>query len=1322
MQPDLWIRLMRTLTAAVSLIFSVGMLGAQVSSVQVIGSTNVQAVLSYQASNESSCSVQVSENPDFHPLVHDVDPVLFPGADSDARDGNLNNGRNRIFIAGKRAVHQATDKKWYSLALQTDTMHYFRIRCGADEASGSFRTANIPVGTSYPWPIPQDPQTGNFRWPSVDNGDRNQTIIDPNYGTLIRRVTVPGEGGGRNWMNTTFSSAAGNNWTNPAGSLKNDGDAAQYSGTSRDWLVLTNAELDVLPYLVTGQSIDSVVVHIQGSGQGSTMDDRSIDVCLTADGSTCRGEIRSVALDDHESVKTLGSSTGVDTWEAPLWEDELKNQTFGVMIRSSSAAGVPLSIQAVTVDITNSGMGSLPENGFLTTCAPVKSNGGFHCAFRSFGGNGASALYWIQPETGEVRSLGPIVASGWGGASVQCAGNWAAFDAADPNTYYCAPRPNGKTFLLKGTYTGNDVAAKPRENAQMTWTNVTPEPNTISDLLQAFDPEFQPGAFHCGLVSLADNDALFTCKMGIQDSIGWLGVFDLGNGQPLGSGGTGRIVAAAKSFASANTRWCGIHATEPLERAGWFGWGAERLTGGGGVGTGPYSVTLAADVPAATGHLTLQVSGEPQPYLMDVQEGDIFQFADRPSAFDIVVVTKKISPTQWEVDRHVPYNGAVVAVPAGTRLDAFCNGVKLDDPKPGVQAYWNFLADPHGQGRTNSMWVAEKILTGGHLTQRGDYRIMVGHKGYQIITPGIPASLNQPVSFTIVGNPRWKGVRAGVGLGNDELEGVTNTYQAHPSYENFRNPDRSNWYVDLIPFVGLPGLTSGLSAVSGYSQVYQVRGTQLHRNVFPTFAICSGQQLKDLSPGPIKDADRYSYCVGSDCVSGAGSQDVFLNCPAPVSTASRCSQSLAGDDSSVCVGDLPPYGQSVTQFFLDRSGMRNRVLTNGLLPWQSRRTPMPLTTASPLPDGSWVLFPSYGSGARRDVFMVKVPPAPEFNQDPGAWTKPVPVTAAATPTAPGVARAVMQYGATPDLGSSMTLASCQKGSPCSATVMISPLGLFFSRMTFQDAGGNVLEQAPLEVHISSGIEGSGTGKPLVSGANIVNAASLVQNLAPGSVVTIFGDQLADCTERSTAFPLPSSLCNAGVTFNGQPGLLLYASPNQLNVLLPSSLLPDQNLQVIVSRLGVASDPVTVAGMAMAPVAPAVYAFQDGTVRRGLIRNADGTYSGPTSLGSSYRPSKLGEAVTVFVNGLGPVNPSVPDGQAAPADVPSAVAATVTVVVNDIPQTVAFAGLAPGLSGIYQVNFTINPATPINAGDQNTLRIRIQGVDSPPVVASLQPGL
>src|SRR4051812_18736639 len=96
----------RCIAMAAFLLSAAGFLptAAQALSVSVGGVTATQAVLAYQAPSDAACTVQVSEHENLTPLVHDVDPALFAGADADNRDGALTSGGNRVFVVGKRAA------------------------------------------------------------------------------------------------------------------------------------------------------------------------------------------------------------------------------------------------------------------------------------------------------------------------------------------------------------------------------------------------------------------------------------------------------------------------------------------------------------------------------------------------------------------------------------------------------------------------------------------------------------------------------------------------------------------------------------------------------------------------------------------------------------------------------------------------------------------------------------------------------------------------------------------------------------------------------------------------------------------------------------------------------------------------------------------------------------------------------------------------------------------------------------------------------------------------------------------------------------------
>jgi len=120
-----------------------------VSAITVVGKSATQAVLSYTAPDNNACRIEVSENAGYNPLVHDVDPALFAGADSDQRPGSVVSGTKRTVVVGKRVSETALNNKIYSRALQARTQHYARITCGSSVSAITFTTSTIPFGTTY---------------------------------------------------------------------------------------------------------------------------------------------------------------------------------------------------------------------------------------------------------------------------------------------------------------------------------------------------------------------------------------------------------------------------------------------------------------------------------------------------------------------------------------------------------------------------------------------------------------------------------------------------------------------------------------------------------------------------------------------------------------------------------------------------------------------------------------------------------------------------------------------------------------------------------------------------------------------------------------------------------------------------------------------------------------------------------------------------------------------------------------------------------------------------------------------------------------------
>ena len=76
---------------------------------------------------------------------------------------------------------------------------------------------------------------------------------------------------------------------------------------------------------------------------------------------------------------------------------------------------------------------------------------------------------------------------------------------------------------------------------------------------------------------------------------------------------------------------------------------------------------------------------------------------------------------------------------------------------------------------------------------------------------------------------------------------------------------------------------------------------------------------------------------------------------------------------------------------------------------------------------------------------------------------------------------------------------------------------------------------------------------------------------------------------------------------------------------------------------------------------------------------------PETNGIAGRPARRGEYLTVYASGLGDAMDAVPTGTAAPLDRPVLLSNKVKAVIGGVEIEPAFAGLAPGTAGIFQVD-------------------------------------
>lgn len=105
----------------------------------------------------------------------------------------------------------------------------------------------------------------------------------------------------------------------------------------------------------------------------------------------------------------------------------------------------------------------------------------------------------------------------------------------------------------------------------------------------------------------------------------------------------------------------------------------------------------------------------------------------------------------------------------------------------------------------------------------------------------------------------------------------------------------------------------------------------------------------------------------------------------------------------------------------------------------------------------------------------------------------------------------------------------------------------------------------------------------------VSAASYaVLPLAPGSIVTAFGTQLATGMASASSLPLPTSLLSTQVQVNGTPAPLFFVSPSQINYLLPANLAEGEGQVVVISTRPNGEQVISRGSIQIAATGPALF--------------------------------------------------------------------------------------------------------------------------------------
>ncbi len=218
------------------------------------------------------------------------------------------------------------------------------------------------------------------------------------------------------------------------------------------------------------------------------------------------------------------------------------------------------------------------------------------------------------------------------------------------------------------------------------------------------------------------------------------------------------------------------------------------------------------------------------------------------------------------------------------------------------------------------------------------------------------------------------------------------------------------------------------------------------------------------------------------------------------------------------------------------------------------------------------------------------------------------------------------------------------GDVATRAQLSSPVGLFLDRSTgvlyIADSGNQRIRRltpapaAPIESPASS--------------VAVVNAATLQPGpVAPCSLVSIFAPSAGATT--------------TAVLFDGQPAVTVSAEGNQVTAQIPCATVNQASTLLQLSYSGTAQPPIT---LSVANAAPGLFTLSGGT-GQAVAANQDG------STNSQVNAAARGSVITLYATGAGVSN-------------------SIGVIFGATAGTVQFAGDAPGLIGLTQVNATLPP--------------------------------
>ena len=241
------------------------------------------------------------------------------------------------------------------------------------------------------------------------------------------------------------------------------------------------------------------------------------------------------------------------------------------------------------------------------------------------------------------------------------------------------------------------------------------------------------------------------------------------------------------------------------------------------------------------------------------------------------------------------------------------------------------------------------------------------------------------------------------------------------------------------------------------------------------------------------------------------------------------------------------------------------------------------------------------------------------------------------------------------------------GGPAAGALLNGPQGLFLDGagdLYFADTGNNRIRRL---------VPDAAPPAPVIqpTAITVVNGISLREGaVAPGEIIAVFGTGLGPDTSVSGALDaqgvLPTSLGGVEVRFDGTLAPLFYAQGGQVNAQVPYTVAGSETAAVEVRYLGKLAG---AANVRVAPSAPAMLA---------LAINPDGAGN------AEFAPAPRSTWMTFYATGEGLTDGRNVAGRPAEAPYPHPLL-PVALTIGGVNAEILFAGSAPGMIGVLQIN-------------------------------------